>query len=164
MKFTDSNLRNILKNGITYLPDREIYIFSDIISLNNEMMDKLFHLDFEVDDYYYKWLSYCFDAIYESMYDENINLEDIDFDALRDDIFSSLEADSYTSDLTTWLNSRPADRVCRISEVLEEGLGIEDGFQLLAYAQLKEKEEVYAIGIEFMKWLCEKEIEEVNWV
>lgn len=54
-----------------------------------------------------------------------------------------LEPDIYTNDLTAWLHSR-ADRVGYITEALEEGLGFKDGFQLLAYAQLREKEEVLA--------------------
>lgn len=52
-----------------------------------------------------------------------------------------IEADIYTNDLTAWLHSR-ADRVSYITETLEEGLGCENGYKLLAYAQYLEKREV----------------------
>lgn len=159
MIFKDSNLRNVLKNGMTYLPDRKIYIFSDIISNDNDMMDKLFNLDFKIDDYHYNWLNTVFNQLLERI-DNNENLEDIDFDTLRDDIFSEIEADVYTSDLTKWLASSEY-RVYYLTEVLEE-FEPKDGFQLLGLAQIREIEEVYNIGIEFAKWLCEEELESLK--
>jgi hypothetical protein len=61
-----------------------------------------------------------------------------DADAARD----SLEPDVYTSDLTGWLHSRNS-RVYYLGEVMEEYGTFKDGFQLLAAAQMQEKEEVF---------------------
>lgn len=72
-------------------------------------------------------------AFIEEVCDELAEASDVD------DI--QLEPDIYTHDLTAWLHSR-ADRLGYITEALEEGLDFKDGFKLLAYAQLREKEEV----------------------
>jgi hypothetical protein len=59
-----------------------------------------------------------------------------------DDARSSLEPDIYTSDLTAWLDSRNS-RVEYLSEALTEYGSFRHGFQLLAAAQMIEKEEVF---------------------
>lgn len=61
-----------------------------------------------------------------------------DADAARD----GLEPDAYTSQLTGWLDSRNS-RVYYLGEVMEEYGSFKDGIQLLAVAQLREKEEVF---------------------
>jgi hypothetical protein len=61
------------------------------------------------------------------------------------DAISELEPDPYTNNLTGWLHAR-ADHVYYLTEILEEGSGITDGFQLLAAAQQKQIHEVgYAL-------------------
>jgi len=57
----------------------------------------------------------------------------------EEDAIHEIEADCYTSELTKWLNSRN-DRVYYLDEAAANG--ITDGFQLLAAAQLQEKQEV----------------------
>jgi hypothetical protein len=61
-----------------------------------------------------------------------------DADEARD----SLEPDVYTSDLTGWLHSLNS-RVYYLGEVMHEYGTFEDGFYLLAAAQLCEKQEVF---------------------
>lgn len=56
-----------------------------------------------------------------------------------------IEPDAYTAGLTAWLNAR-VDHVYYLTETLDEiaqaGLGITDGFQVLALAQQKQIQEV----------------------
>jgi hypothetical protein len=59
-----------------------------------------------------------------------------------DEARSHLEPDVYTSDLTAWLHSSNS-RVYYLGEALAEYGTFRDGFQLLAAAQMIEKEEVF---------------------
>ncbi len=153
----DTLVYKVLDKGFEYLPERKIYIFNkDIIT--DEMTDKFFKLDMMVDDYHYKWLAYCFERIQSEIEDYD-SLENIDMDSVRDSIFEEIDPDCYTSRLTEWLNSRNS-RVFYLTEALENFGEFKDGFQLLGAAQQIEMEEVYNMGIEFIKWLIEKEIEE----
>jgi hypothetical protein len=80
------------------------------------------------DDWRYAFIEQAVDALAEHG----------DADTARD----MLEPDVYTSDLTGWLHSRNS-RVYYLGEVMEEYGPFKDGFQLLAVAQLREKEEVF---------------------
>jgi hypothetical protein len=91
------------------------------------------------DDYRYKFIE---DAL------QYISDQDEDADLDRPEI----EADTYTSDLTKWLNSRN-DRVYYLSEALEE-YGTNDGFQALYLAQLCERGEVYDSVLSSLRELC----------
>lgn len=156
-QFKDSKLKQILKTGFKLDEERNIYLFNDIIDKDEEIMDKLFHLGFEIEDYHYQWLSDFFNEA--DIINEDEKLDYIDIDSLCDDILSSLEADIYTSDLTKWLNSHPS-KVYYLTEVLEEYGDIKDGFKLLSLAQIRAKEEVYQIGKGLLEYLLEREIEE----
>jgi hypothetical protein len=59
-----------------------------------------------------------------------------------DEARSGLEPDWYTSELAGWLHSQDS-RVEYLSEALTEYGSFRDGFQLLAAAQMIEKEEVF---------------------
>jgi hypothetical protein len=59
-----------------------------------------------------------------------------------DDARGRLEPDIYTHDLTGWLHSLNG-RVYYLDEALTEHGSFRDGFQLLATAQMLEKEEVF---------------------
>ena len=59
-----------------------------------------------------------------------------------DEALARLEPDIYTGELTAWLNSLNS-RVYYLDEVLTEYGTIRDGFELLAAAQMIEKEEVF---------------------
>ena len=59
-----------------------------------------------------------------------------------DEAFASLEPDIYTGELTAWLHSLNS-RVYYLGEALTECGSFRDGFQLLAAAQMIEKEEVF---------------------
>ena len=63
-----------------------------------------------------------------------------------------MEADCYTSDLTNWLNQSNY-HVYFLTEVLEE-MEFKDGFNLLATAQQKAKQEVFNLVLDY---LIEKE-------
>lgn len=80
------------------------------------------------DDWRYAFIEQAVDALAEHE----------DTDHAR----SSLEPDIYTSDLTAWLHSLNA-RVYYVGEALSEHSTFRDGFQLLAAAQMMEKEEVF---------------------
>ena len=80
------------------------------------------------DDWRYVFIEESVDALAEHE----------DMDIARD----RLEPDVYTSGLTGWLHSRNS-RVYFISEALTELGSFRDGFQLLAAAQMIEKEEVF---------------------
>jgi hypothetical protein len=80
------------------------------------------------DDWRYAFIEQAVDALAEH--------ED------TDDARDSLEPDIYTNDLTAWLHSRNS-RVYFLDEALAECGSFRDGFQLLATAQMMEKEEVF---------------------
>jgi hypothetical protein len=80
------------------------------------------------DDRRYEFIEQSVDALAEHE----------DADEARD----SLEPDFYTSDLTGWLHSLNS-RVYYLGEVMQEYGTFKDGFQLLAAAQIWEKEEVF---------------------
>jgi hypothetical protein len=80
------------------------------------------------DDHRYEFIEQAVDAL--AAYD--------DADAAR----GSLEPDIYTSGLTGWLHSRNS-RVYYLGEVMQEYGPFKDGFQLLAAAQMLEKEEAF---------------------
>lgn len=67
----------------------------------------------------------------------------------KDDIEQAgydIEADTYTSDLTSWLNESNT-HVDYITQVLEE-YNLKSGFDVLAQAQLLAKSEVYRVVLE----------------
>lgn len=93
------------------------------------------HDDMLADDNKYRFVEYALELIADNT--------DDDLDC------PYIEPDSYTSDLTSWLNS-DVRRVYYIDEVLSE-YAIQDGFSLLAHAQVREKEEVYFLVLEFLR-------------
>lgn len=56
----------------------------------------------------------------------------------------SIEADSYTADLTGWIHSR-TDRYAYCDQAVEEGYGFTDTVTLLSLGQLMEKREVFQL-------------------
>jgi hypothetical protein len=80
------------------------------------------------DDWRYAFIEEAVDALAEH---EN-----------ADEALGSLEPDVYTSDLTAWLHSLNS-RVYYLEEAMTECGPFRDGFQLLAAAQMIEKEEVF---------------------
>jgi len=96
------------------------------------------------DDYRYQFMIDALDALSEA--------ED------EDDAYMLLEADVYTRDLTEWLNSSPL-RVYYLGEAMDvyaDG----DGFQVLACAQLEEKQEVlYMVKDWLEKWEPDEELD-----
>jgi hypothetical protein len=84
-------------------------------------------------------------------------LADAGEDADPSDVISEIEPDTYTADLTAWLHAR-VDHVYYVTEVLEEGLGITDGFQLLAAARQKQIHEVGHALVSALE--CQVQVEE----
>ncbi|HLJ95418.1 MAG TPA: hypothetical protein VKU02_19735 [Gemmataceae bacterium] len=80
------------------------------------------------DDWRYSFIEQAVDAL--------ANHDD------ADDARCSLEPDIYTADLTAWLHSSNS-RVYYLGEAMESYGSFRDGFQLLAAAQILEKEEVF---------------------
>jgi len=112
------------------------------------IQDMVFHAhgdgDILPDDWVYEFVEAAVDAV-----------ADLDDDTPDDEIYQDarerIEADIYTSELTAWLHSS-AYRVDYLTEALEAGLGIEDGFKLLSYAQQLEREEVLNAVVEYIEF------------
>jgi hypothetical protein len=81
------------------------------------------------------------DTTYEYIVDALEAISDCDDPEQIEERLFEIEADVYTSDLTEWLNKRN-DHVYYLTEVLEEYGDIRDGFQLLALAQTKQRQEI----------------------
>jgi len=122
------------------------YVFKD--GVFEEIRDVLFENDFEINDYYYKWISHAFDKIAEIL--DNGKIED---DDLREQLVIDLEGDIYLYDLTEWLGDRNSN-IYYIDEALS--FGVIDGFQLLQLAQQRAKEDVYLIAFEVYLFLKSK--------
>jgi hypothetical protein len=103
------------------------------------------HGDMMPNDYRYKFIEDALQYISDQDEDEDLGCPEI-------------EADTYTSDLTKWLNSRN-DRVYYLSEALENS-DITDGFQLLMMAQSIEREEVYYSVLNSLRELCKDQEDE----
>lgn len=71
-----------------------------------------------------------------------------------EEAINEMEPDPYTHDLTAWLHAR-ADHVYFLTEALEEGSGITDGFQLLARAQQIQIHEIARILLAALEELAE---------
>ncbi|MCK4300023.1 MAG: hypothetical protein KAX80_10850, partial [Planctomycetes bacterium] len=69
-----------------------------------------------------------------------------------EELRAELEADAYTSGLTAWLHSSNY-RVGYLSEALEAYGSDLDGFQVLALAQVQEKQEVFDKVLEYLRGL-----------
>jgi hypothetical protein len=111
-----------------------------------------FEKEMEIDNYYYEWMAEQFEEI--KVVIQNCKTEEEAIKAIEE-MESYTEADIYTNNLTQWLNSNN-NRVYYLGEALGMGYGErKDGFELLAGAQMIEKEEVYNIAnqvaIEFLK-------------
>jgi len=85
------------------------------------------------------------DYVYETIAETAAILADADPDADVDELWEALaegvEADLYTKELTDWLGDSIYN-ITYLNQVLEDDLGIKDGFQLLAYAQYLFKQEI----------------------
>lgn len=134
------NLRHMFK----YKEDVQKTVFNEEI-VNKDVLNMFFEANMEVDDYHYSWLSNYMDQ-FADILERYPNML---MDEIQDEIRDSIEADVYTSDLTEWLNSKNS-RVYYLTQALEE-LDVKDGFQLLAYAQSREMEEVYYKGFEVIQ-------------
>lgn len=70
------------------------------------------------------------------------------------DAIAEIESDSYTADLTAWLNAR-VDHVYYLTQALEDFGPFDDGFKLLAYAQSIQIQEVAGIVLAELEKLVE---------
>jgi hypothetical protein len=99
------------------------------------------------------------DYIWQYIQDALEIITEVDDDASEEEVrdqFYEIEADIYTSSLTEWLGSNVSN-VYYLTEVLEE-MEIKDGFQLLAVAQQKQRQEVAEA---VLQGICER-INEVS--
>jgi len=131
------------------------YFFND--SVDESLKEKFRNLGMEVDDYYYTWLAFCLDN-YASRLKDYIGkpIENVPFDDINDSILSDLEPDVYTHDLLQWLSSN-LSRMGYVDEILDEEfqyLSKENRnlSYLLMAGQLREMNEVYEIGFQFVQW------------
>lgn len=99
------------------------------------------------DDWRYHFIEQAVDAIADH------GITDSD-DALR-----SIEPDLYTGELTGWLSSRNS-RVHFLDEALSHCGPFKDGFNLLATAQMMEKEEVFQQVVSALENVLERQMEE----
>lgn len=97
------------------------------------------------DDWRYVFIETAIDALAEH--------ED------TEEALGRLEPDIYTSDLTAWLHSRDS-RVYYLGDALSEYGSFRDGFQLLAAAQMIEKEEVFRQVVSALQSLLDHQEQE----
>lgn len=152
-----NNLRELNKIDIIKTNEGKERIFF----INSDKVFKLFS-DSEnglnpFDDYSYKWLNDFLDSFIDSCRDEDDINENIE--NFENDLYSYIDSTTeiYTNDLTKWLNDNN-NNVYYLTQVLEEGEGLKDGFQLLQLSQYR------AIQEHFYYYLsCLKDyIEELN--
>jgi len=93
------------------------------------------HGDYLPDDYRYEFIVKVLDAIAEA---------DDPEDAICD-----LESDPYTANLTRWLASN-INRVEYLTDAMAES-PFDNGFNLLAYAQQLEIDEVFGLVLQFLQ-------------
>lgn len=107
------------------------------------------HDDGEIfpDDWRYRFIESAIDAIVDNDGDE---------DQARE---TAEQPDTYTSDLTAWLHSR-GSRAYYLTEVLQDFGSDLDGFQLLSWAQQKERSEVFSQVWQFLADMEEEELTE----
>lgn len=134
------------------------YFFSE--SSDESLKEKFRDLGMEVDDYYYRWLAFCMDD-YASKLKDYISkpIEDIPFDEINDSILSDLEPDVYTYELLHWLSSN-LNRMGYVDEVLADEFEYfnkdnKNLCYLMMVGQLREMNEVYEIGFQFVQWFLE---------
>ena len=158
-KYIEALLNIFTDKEVVRSNDKEtIYVFNDKIAgmiPSSPIINKFWELGMQVDDYHYKWLSYCL-----SEYSDKLKpligtaVEDIDYDFINDDILSDLEADIYNADLLRWIASN-LTRSYYVDDAFAES-DFDSLWSLLSWAQISEMREVYEMGFEFVKWyLCE---------
>lgn len=81
------------------------------------------------------------DDIYNRIHDILECIQDIETEEQAQERLYEIEPDIYTNDLTAWLNDN-INNVYYLTEALEEGMEIKDGFNLLMYAQSKYIQEI----------------------
>lgn len=139
MKTKEKTIRDVAKEALTcyeWKPERKTYISKDNDLWREWVRDMTFeaHGDLLPDDYIYNWIAEVLDLFAYSGCETEEQAEN--------NIYEVLEADIYTASLTAWLASN-INRVYYLDEAISEGA--KDGFQLLAMAQLQEKQEVARI-------------------
>lgn len=93
------------------------------------------------------WIFKTFSGILDNL--TNYEIESIDdLDDKRSEVIDSL-VDSYTSNLTEWLNESPYN-VEYLSEAVNE-LGAKDGFQILSGAQYMAIDEIYGYVVTLLE-------------
>jgi len=155
-----SELSNIFVNKeVVRGDDKEtIYVFNDKIDdifPCSPLINKFWELGMQVDDYHYKWLSYCLSE-YSFKLKPLIGTaaEEIDYESINDDILNALESDIYNADLLRWIASN-LTRSYYVDDAFAES-DFDSLWSLLSWAQISEMREVYEMGFEFVKWyLCE---------
>lgn len=148
-------LRNLTKRKEGTKDDKVIYIFGD--SMTDEIQNILFNGEFRIDDLYYDLFdTWCSDTLDRLNYtfEENQELESFNqLEDMLDQLMGEIEADIYTSDLTSWLNSDNR-HVYYMTEAVTE-LGAKEGFQILSGAQYLWKQEYYHLFNTILEHLIE---------
>lgn len=129
---------NQIKNAFKWQEEpKKIYVLND--KVDEELKSIILNpYTFKIDNYHYEWHADAMDIISDAIED----LEDIsEIIQAIEDIEFYIEADTYTKDLTEWLNSN-IERVYYLEDAIKE-YGATDGFQILTFAQYAEKSGVY---------------------
>lgn len=140
-----SELADNLRHMFRFKEDVQKTVFNEEI-VDDNVRDMFFEAGMEIDDYHFNWLDNYMKAVADEVENGQYNP---DIENIYYKVRDSIEADVYTSNLTEWLNSKNS-RVYYLTEALEE-IEFKDGFQLLAYAQSREIEEVYQMGFEVIQ-------------
>jgi len=125
----------------------EFYCFPNRTEETRKVSDAAHHEGvWFADDFIYSTLNECLSFI--SDLDPEGTVDDF-----HDKVYSEIESDVYTYDLTKWLHS-DVRRAYYLTEVLEE-MEVKDGFKLLRLAQLKEVQEIYCAVFEAIRELVD---------
>lgn len=111
--------------------------------------DLLFKEGFEIRDFYYACFGEALDDIGGKL------KRGLTLDEIRESLLDDLEADIYTSELLAWL-SEDLNNLYLCDEVIKE-CGLKEMTQIISYAQVRQKEEIYAMAFKVVEYLSELE-------
>jgi virulence-associated protein VapD len=147
---------NFLENA-TIQKDKEdkskFICFGDVLDNNEDLKKILFDAGFKIMDFYYNTLDNAFNDI--ANYLESHDLEDLKNDF---EVYDYAEADVYNTDLLKWVYS-DLNNINYCNDVINE-YELTDFIQILQYAQSKQKDEIYYMALELIKYLIEDEKED----
>jgi predicted regulator of amino acid metabolism with ACT domain len=129
------------------------YIITEEHPRRKEILNELYTLGFEIQDFYYKTLE---DAIYAIVYMLEQGHTPVDTD---NELIEHIEADIYTQDLLRWL-SEDINNLARCDEAMQE-YDLKSVETAISYAQQDHKHEIYLIVWQMIQEVYKQELETI---